>query len=208
MNKPVIIIGNGGHASVLTEILIQQQIQIIGFTAPYFMENQFALEYLGMDEVIKNYNQHEIELVLGIGMLGPNSFREKLFMQFKQWGYSFKTIIHSSAILAPSVELEEGVQVMAGAILQTHVKIADNTIVNTGVIIDHDCKIAEHVHIAPGSKISGNVHIDTSTHIATGVTIINGIKIGSSSLVGAGAVVVKHVSSNKKVYGVPAKEVK
>lgn len=34
MNKPLIIIGNGGHAAVLVEILIAQQRIIIGYTAP------------------------------------------------------------------------------------------------------------------------------------------------------------------------------
>lgn len=207
MNKPLIIIGNGGHASVLAEVLLVQGENILGFTAPAKEENSFGLVYLGTDEVINEYSSDEILLVNGIGMLGPNSFREKLFSKFKEQGYSFKTVIHSSAIIAPSVKLTEGVQIMAGAIIQTGTKVADNTIINTGTIVDHDCQIGAHVHIAPGTKISGAVQIGHSTHIGTGTTIIQGIEIGENCLIGAGSVVIKNIKSYAKAFGVPAKEV-
>lgn len=207
MNKRVIIIGNGGHASVLTEILLQQQVDIIGFTAPTKQENEFQLVYLGDDEAIKNYSSDDVALVMGLGMIRPKSWREKIYCAFKEQGYSFLTVVHPSAIVAPSVYLGEGVQVMAGAIIQTNTKIADNTIVNTGAIVDHDGQIGLHVHIAPGTKISGNVSIGNSTHIGTGTTIIQGIDIGERTLIGAGSVVVKNIGADAKAFGVPAKEV-
>lgn len=207
MNKPLIILGNGGHASVLTEILFAQGREILGFTTPSVEENQFGLNYLGTDDAIFQYKQDEVELVLGLGMLGPHSLREKIFQQLKRHGYSFSTVIHSATIIAPSVQLGEGVQLMAGAIIQTNSVVADNTIVNTCALIDHDCQIGAHVHIAPGTKISGAVQIGNSTHIGTGTTIIQGLEIGAGSLIGAGSVVVKNIKSNSKVYGVPAKEV-
>lgn len=207
MNKPLIILGNGGHASVLTEILLAQNKKIIGFTAPEFENNYFGLAYLGTDDVISQYSPADVELVLGLGMLGPSSVREKIFNDFKERGYSFKTIIHPSAIISPSVRLGEGIQILAGGIIQTSTVIADNTIVNTGTIIDHDGQIGAHVHIAPGAKISGAVQIGNSTHIGTGTTIIQGIEIGDGCLIGAGSVVVKNIKSHVKAFGVPAKEV-
>jgi len=207
MNKPLIILGNGGHASVLTEILFAQDNKIIGFTTPAAEENHFGSAYLGSDDVILQYNPTDIELVLGLGMLGPSSVREKIFNDFKGKGYYFKTLIHPSAIISPSVQLGEGVQILAGAIIQTGTVIADNTIVNTGAIIDHDGKIGAHVHIAPGTKISGAVQIGKSTHIGTGTTIIQSIEIGEGCLIGGGSVVVKNIKSHVKAFGVPAKEV-
>lgn len=201
------MIGNGGHASVLTEILLQQQVDILGFTAPTKQENEFQLVYLGDDDEIKNYSPSEIALVMGLGMIRPNSWREKIYCAFKKQGYDFLTVIHPDAIVSPSANLGEGVQVMAGAIIQTNTKVADNTIVNTGAIVDHDGQIGLHVHIAPGTKISGNVSIGNSTHIGTGTTIIQGIDIGERTLIGAGSVVVKNIGADAKAFGVPAKEV-
>ncbi|WP_342473022.1 acetyltransferase [Metasolibacillus sp. FSL H7-0170] len=207
MNKPLIVIGNGGHASVLTEILLTQGEKIIGFTAPKKEKNLFSIQYLGTDETILNYIPEDIGLVMGLGMIQPLSVRQWMFHHYVNRGYQFKTVIHPSAIIAPSVTVGQGVQIMAGAIIQTNSVIADNSIINTGALLDHDCKIDQHVHIAPGSILSGNVHIQEGTHIGTGVTVIQGIEIGANCLIGAGAVVVKNITSGMKAIGVPAKEV-
>jgi len=207
MNKPIIIIGNGGHASVLTEIILAQGEKILGFTAPTLEKNGFSLPYLGIDEIIQSYPATDIELVLGLWMIQLSPLREKIYNHFRVKGYQFKSIIHPSSIIAPSVKLGHGIQIMAGSIVQTNTTIADNTIINTGALIDHDCQIESHIHIAPGTKISGNVHIQEGTHIGTGATVIQGIHIGENCLIGAGAVVVKNIKSNVKVFGVPAKEV-
>ncbi|WPK12402.1 acetyltransferase [Lysinibacillus louembei] len=207
MSKAVIIIGNGGHASVLTEILLAQKEEIIGFTAPTVEENQFTIPYLGNDEIILSYPITDVELVLGIGMVQPTPLRAKKFDYFHEKGYVFKSVIHPTAIIAPSVKLGYGMQIMAGAIIQTNTKIADNTIINTGALIDHDCHIEQHVHIAPGTKLSGSVHVKKGTHIGVGVTIIQSITIGANCLIGAGSVVVKNVSDGVTALGVPAREV-
>lgn len=207
MNKSIIIIGNGGHAAVLTEILLAQKKKILGFTAPTLEMNCFSLPYLGTDDVILNFNALDVELVLAIGMIQPSPLREKIFNSFHKEKYQFKSVIHPSAIISPSVKLGKGVQIMAGVIIQTNTTIADNSIINTGALIDHDCQIGPHIHIAPGTKISGSVHIQQGTHIGTGSTIIQGIHIGKNCLVGAGAVVVNDIEAGIKAMGVPAKEV-
>lgn len=207
MNKHVIVIGNGGHAAVLVETLLQQGRKIEGYTAPAKETNKFQLDYLGTDSVIASFSPEDVELVLGIGTVNRSSVRKTLFEEFKEMGYTFGKVIHDTAYIAPSVKLGEGVQIMAGVILQSHVEIADNTIINTGTIIDHDTKIFAHVHIAPGTNISGGVKIGEQTLIGTGTTIIQSIEIGKNCLIGAGSVVVKNITQDKRVYGVPAKEV-
>lgn len=207
-NNPVIIIGNGGHASVLTEILVATNREILGFTALSEEENQFGLRYLGLDQCILNFEPNSIELVLGIGTVNVSNIRANIFSFFKNKGYKFANVVHPSTIISPSVKLGEGVQIMAGTVLQTNVSIADNTIVNTSSLLDHDCFICEHVHIAPGCMLSGSVYVGKGSHIGTGTTVIQGIKIGDYCLVGAGSVVLGSLNDYQKAYGVPAKEVK
>lgn len=206
--KPVIIIGNGGHAKVLTEILLLNKQTIIGFTTPQQEKNLFQLPYLGDDDCIFNYAPSDVLLVNGLGSITNTNIRKQLYNQFSSVGYTFPQVIHPRAIVSSYASLGEGVQVMAGAIIQPFTKIADNTIVNTKTSIDHDCIIGSHCHIAPGSVLSGEVEIGDSTHIGTGSTIIQGIKIGEYVLVGAGSLVLKNVPNHTTVYGIPAKEVK
>lgn len=207
MNKPIIIIGNGGHALVITEILIQNHRKILGYTAPEEEKNNFGLPYLGTDEVVLKYNSQEVDLAMGIGSIEPNNIRARIFKEFKEKGYHFTSCIHPKAIISDTATLSEGVQVMAGAIIQPFVQIHNNTIINTGASIDHECSIGENVHITPGAVLSGNVHIESNCHIGTGATVIQGIHIGANSMVAAGAVVVNNIGYNCKVMGVPAKEV-
>lgn len=207
MNKPIIMIGNGGHASVLVEMLISQQREIKGYTAPHEEKNILNLSYFGTDDVITRFDPNEVELVLGLGITGVSTVRKSLYEQFVAKGYTFANVIHPTAILASSVQMGGGIQIMAGAILQTNATIADNTIINTGAIVEHDVVIGSHVHLAPGVTLSGGVSIGDNCHIGTGTSIIQGIKIGNETLIGAGSVVVKNIGARKTAYGVPAKEV-
>jgi sugar O-acyltransferase (sialic acid O-acetyltransferase NeuD family) len=206
-SKPVIIIGNGGHARVLVDILFMQKREIIGYTAPNEENNPYSITYLGGDEEILKYHPQEIELVNALGSVSDTKLRANIFNIFKSKGYRFSTIIHPSAVISETVTLGEGVQIMAGAVIQPFVKIDDNTIVNTSTSIDHDCCIGKHCHIAPGCVLSGGVFVGEGTHIGTGTKIIQNVIIGKNVLIGAGSLVLRSISDNKKVYGSPAKEV-
>ncbi|MEZ2718668.1 acetyltransferase [Niallia circulans] len=208
MSKPVILIGNGGHAGVLTDILLQQHRPIIGFTSPKKQKNSFGIDYLGTDEIVDSYNRLDIELVLCIGSINIPYIRAKMFNQFKAKGYTFASVIDQSAIISPYTKLGEGIQIMKGAVTEPFVEIADNTIINTLSSINHDCKIGKHCHLSPGTTVSGNVKIGDLTHIGTGSTIIQNVQIGSEVLIGAGSVVLRSLRDKSKVFGVPAKEVK
>jgi len=207
MNKPIIMIGNGGHASVLVETLIAQQSELKGYTAPQEEKSFFNLPYLGTDDVIATYDPNEVLLVLGLGTIGVSNLRKSMFEYFVAKGYTFTNVIHPTAIVASSVQVGHGIQIMAGAILQTNISIDANTIINTGTIIDHNGVIGSHVHLAPGVTLSGGVRIGDSCHIGTGTSMIQGITIGNETMVGAGSVVVKNIGDRTTAYGVPAKEV-
>lgn len=205
MNKPVIIIGNGGHASVLIEILGLMDKEIIGYTAPIPSETE--LNYLGNDKEILKYSCQEVELVLGIGTVKASDVRRSLYESLKEKGYNFTTLIHPSAIISKGVKIASGAQIMAGVILQPNVKVGENSIVNTGAQLDHSCVIEQHVHVAPGVVCSGSVTIKEAAHLGTASTVIQDIIVGQKATVGAGAVVVKDVLAHSTVVGVPAREV-
>ena len=209
-NRPVIIIGGGGHARVLISSLKSLRREIIGILHPdtsLIGESIVGIRVLGNDHKVSDYAPDTIELVNGLGSVALPEKRKDIYMKFKKNGYSFAIVIHPYAIVVDDVKIGEGVQIMAGAILQAGCLIGDNTIINTGAIVDHDCKIGAHVHIAPGSVISGGVDIGEMVHIGTGATIIQGMKIGDSAVIGAGSVVIDNVPSNNMFVGVPARKI-
>lgn len=210
MNKPVVILGGGGHAKVLIETLLAASAVIAGIVDPDPKLKETSIlgvPVLGGDEIVSEFPPEEVLLVNGIGSVGAPVRRRELFENFTGAGYRFATVIHPSAIIASDAELGEGAQLMAGVVIQPGCRIGRNAIINTRASIDHDCTIGDHVHVAPGVTLSGGVTIGNSCHIGTAATVIQGITISAGSVVGAGTVVVKDVAAGTTVVGVPAKAV-
>lgn len=206
-SKPVIIIGAGDHAKVLLDILLEQNVNVIGLTDKSISKGTciYGVPVIGDDSEIMKYKTDEIELINGIGSVGNTSLRTKVFVSLKEKGYVFKSVIHPSVIISKRSKIGEGTQLLAGSVVNTEAEIGDNTIINTKTSIDHGCKIGNNCHIAPGCVLSGCVIVGNNTHIGTGSSIIQGIKIGNNVLIGAGSVVLKDIENNSKAYGVPAK---
>ncbi|MGE5397974.1 MAG: acetyltransferase [Chitinophagales bacterium] len=206
MKIPVIVIGSGGHARVLLDILQLLAVPVIGVTD--IIPRQIpGAPYLGNDEAILDYRTDAIQLVNGLGSVNSTRKRRLVFERFSLAGFSFASLIHPSATISPGVRIAEGGQVMAGAVLQPGSNIGANTIVNTRASIDHDCDIGSHVHLAPGVTLSGGVRVGDETHIGTGAVVIQSVKIGSSCLIGAGSLVLKDIPPGSIAYGSPARVV-
>lgn len=198
--KSVIILGAGGHATVLIELLKICRIPILGVVAPTatLLKNNSDIAYLGDDAVLQSdFSPDAVNLVNGLGGTGVsgNLTRQRIFEQCKALGYTFETLVHPSAIVASTVIMQEGVQVMAGAILQPNVFVGANSIINTRASIDHDCTIFDHVHIAPGAILCGNITIQEGVHVGVGANIIQGITVGKHLLVNAGSTVIRDMLS-------------
>ncbi|WP_339670058.1 acetyltransferase [Dasania marina] len=203
MNNPVVILGGGGHASVLMDILQITGREIIGVVDPALVKGSVlsnGVKVLGDDQEIMTYTANDIELVNGVGSLPGQMLRKSLYQKYQQLGYHFTTLIHPSATIAQAVRLAEGVQLMAGTVVQTGSAIGANTIINTRASVDHDCVIAEHCHIAPGAVLCGDVVIAASVHVGPGATIIQGLSLDEGVTVAAGAVVTKNLCANTIVF--------
>ncbi|OGT32170.1 MAG: sugar acetyltransferase [Gammaproteobacteria bacterium RIFCSPHIGHO2_12_FULL_35_23] len=199
MDKQIIIIGAGGHAKVLVDVVKKLNLLVLGMVSLTGEENPiFGIKILGTEPTILQYTAKSISLLNGLGMLpGPkHKIRQQLFEKYKAAGYSFVSVIHPCTIIGLDVQLGEGVQIMAGAVIQPSVVIGNNTIINTKASIDHDCIIGEHCHVAPGATLSGNVIVKNNVHIGTGASIIQGVVIGENSVIAAGATVYKDVLAN------------
>lgn len=201
--KQIFILGGGGHAKVLIDLLKKigrTRMGILDARLPRGLKVH-GVEVCGDEDQLSGLDPSSIDLVLGIGSVDTPHMRSEIFKKFVLSKFSFLPLIHPTAILPEEFEVSEGVQIMAGTILQPGIQIGINTIVNTGCRIDHDCIVGAHCHIAPGVTMSGSVKVGDQVHIGTGAIIIQSIEIGANSFIGAGAIVTKNVPSNSRVYG-------
>lgn len=204
MPKNVVIIGAGGHAKVIADIITKSNDNVIGFLDDNLdIQNKTIYlnkTVLGTTKDIDKYKEYYF--VIGIG---NNNIRENIANSYDLKWY---TAIHPNAIIANEVSIEEGSVAMAGSIINTGTKIGKHCIINTKSSLDHDNIIENYVHISPGATLAGTVHIKEKTWICAGATIINNIAIAKNNIIGAGSVVIKDINKEDSIYvGVPARRV-
>lgn len=214
MSVPVIIVGAGGHAKVLSDALDRSGVTVLGITvkngdksvegAPPWL----AARILGDDSVVEDYAPDTVDLVNGVGSVGRPDARRAVFDRFRHRGYRFRCVVHPHSVVAADVSMEQGTQIMAGVVVQPGCALGENLILNTRCSVDHDCTIGAHVHIAPGATLSGSVTVGAESHIGTGASVIQGIRIGARVVIAAGAAVVGDVPDGVTVAGCPAHEVR
>ncbi|HSV88017.1 MAG TPA: NeuD/PglB/VioB family sugar acetyltransferase [Bacteroidales bacterium] len=212
MKQDIILVGSGGHAKVVVDIMDEMgSFNIVGITSKELNPGSVFQGYpvLGNDSVLSEYQRRGIKYVaMGIGGYRDNSQRKNVFEFIKALGLSFINIIHPSAIVSKTVKLGEGVVIFPGAVLNTDVFVGNNTIIATGSTIDHETEIGNHVLVSAGVTVGAYSKIEDNVLIALGAKIISGVYIKANALVAAGAVVVKDVEKSERVFGIPAKPLK
>lgn len=199
----VIIIGAGGHAKVVADILRAQGIHVLGYLDDNMSlhgQQRLGLPVLGSVDNYRDFNTDG--LVIGIG---SNAVRRSLAKRLSDVPSSlWINAVHPQAVVAPSVQLGVGVVIAAGAVVNPDVVIGDHVIINTGATVDHDCIIGCCAHIGPGVRLAGNVQIDDECFIGIGAVAIPGCHIGAGAVVGAGSVVISDIPAGVTAKGVPA----
>ena len=201
-DRPVIVLGSGGHAAVVISTLHRLGAQILGATS---RNDRVGVEILGVrvigdDQEIFRQKSTEFTIANGIGMpIVERSTRQVCAEKMRKKGYSFRAVVDPTAVIAHEVRLAEGIQILSGAIIQPRVSIGRDTIVNTGARIDHDCEIGINCHVCPGTILAGHVQVGQGSIIGAGTTVIPGVKIGAGSLIAAGSVIFKDVPSGSRI---------
>jgi sugar O-acyltransferase (sialic acid O-acetyltransferase NeuD family) len=206
-DRPVIVLGGGGHARVLLDLLLELKATIIGVTTADGKGDPPlpGINILGKDDAVARHSPAEVQLVNAIGIATASDFRKRLQEQFATQGYRFPVLIHPGASISRFATLAEGCQIMAGCVIQAGAQIGRGTIVNTMASVDHDCRIGEFVHIAPGAHLSGCVTVGDCSLIGTGSSVIQDVRIGAMCTIGAGSAVVRDISHGQRVGGSPAR---
>lgn len=199
-SDPVVIIGAGGHARVIADILVCQGRRVIGVLDDASAARCGELPRLGEVSDAKLWLE-KAEFVVGIG---SNETRQRIVESLPQ-ELRFATVVHPRAVLAKEVEVGVGSVLMAGVVVNPGTVIGKHCIINTLASVDHDCVLDDYVHISPGATIAGTVHVGRRTWICVGASVVNNLNICNDVIVGAGGAVIQDISIPGTYVGVPAK---
>ncbi|MBK7503882.1 MAG: acetyltransferase [Bacteroidetes bacterium] len=174
------------------------------FEVQYFDDDYISnnLPSIPFNHFKDNILKYEWLITLGYKHL---PLKQKLLNTIKENGGSFFSMIHKSAYVAPSANINEGVVVYPLCNIDKDVVIKECSLINNSVIISHNTTIGQCCYISPGVTISGNVSIGDGTFIGAGTIIANGITIGNNVVIGIGSVITKNIEDRMNVIGNPLK---
>jgi UDP-3-O-[3-hydroxymyristoyl] glucosamine N-acyltransferase len=136
------------------------------------------------------------------------------------------SVVHSSARIAETAILEEGVSIGQNTIIEHNVVIhkntsigqnciiRSNTVIGAGVKTDnlvhiaHNCNIGKNCILTACTELSGGVFLGENVWVGPNSSIKEKVLIGMNSLIGIGSVVRKNVDENSVVSGSPARFIK
>ena len=207
VKENVIVLGAGGHAKVVIEIL-----QANGETVDYCVSGTHGPDTCAGVSVLEGDEHLPLLRQRGYGRafvaIGSNASRQRMADVVRRVGFQLINAISAHAVISPSVRLGGGIAVMAGAVINAASVIEDLVIINTGATIDHDCHIGSGAHIGPQCALAGKVTVGEGTFLGTGAKAIPGIQIGRRGTVGAGAVLIRNIPDGAVAVGVPARVIR
>lgn len=191
ISRPIYLLGAGGHAKVIVDMLI-----LIGAKIGGYHDYQSA-EWI--DNInIPRISDGEINSLckqksqLCMAFLGRNAedLKKRLdkMKAYQLQGAIFPIIIHPKSIVSESAKLMSGVQVLAGAVINALSTINNGAVINTGSIVEHDVIIGNGVHIAPRSTVLGAAQIGDNSYLGSGCTIIQGCSLKENSFIKSGLI--------------------
>lgn len=206
-DRPVVVIGAGGHALVVTETLRAAGRRVRGWVsnggpaaAPM---TRLGLESLGGDDALRRIVADGTDDVFVA--IGDNQRRAAITDELSSAGARFAPAISPAATVSPTAAIAPGVLVMPGAVVNALAELGPGVIVNTGASVDHECIVGAFAHLAPRSALAGSVQVGDGAFVGIGAVVIPGRSLGAWSVVGAGAVVIDDVPEGATAVGVPAR---
>lgn len=207
--KEIVVIGSGGHASSVIDILQQlKDWNIHGVVSVNLKKSEtfHGIIVLGDDTVFGELIHNQYSFVIAVGQILSSLTRVKIFNQLLELGARLPVIISADAYVSQNATIGKGTMIFHRVVINANVQIGNNCIINNASLIEHDTIIGSHTHISTGAIVNGNVSIGDHCFIGSGSVIANNIKICDEVIIGAGAVVISDINEPGIYFGNPARK--
>ena len=203
--RPVVLLGGGGHAAVCADVLTACGWTVEGYFGPP-ETSESDLTRLGSDEDIRYWiGDPRPDLFVAVG---DNALRLRLTDLARDAGWRIPPAVSPRAAVSPSATIGRGALVMPGAILNAWSRVGEGAIVNSGAVVEHHVQLGQMSHVAPHATLTGRVVVGERAFVGAGATVIPGVRVGDQCVVGAGATVTRDIASGLVVVGTPARPVR
>lgn len=205
MPEGLVILGTRSFAEEVADLAEQCGHEVVAFVENWERE-RCSKPMLGKDVVWIDDSDALARDHAALCALGTTK-RRGYVEQATAHGFGFATLVHPSAMVAPSAELGPGAIVAAGAVIAAQARIGAHVIVNRGALVGHHTQVGDYVTISPGANVAGRVTIGEQTYVGMAAVVLDHRAVGAGAVVGAGALVTRDVAGRTRVQGLPARVV-
>ena len=199
----IIIFGTGKGAIIATKYFrYDTDHEIVAYTThkAYVTAETFNdRPVVAFEDINEKYPPSDHQLFAPMGYDEMNKFRERIFNEGKQKGYTFATYVHSSVKTIEPLNIGENCFILENQSINLAVKIGNNVTLWSANQIGDRSIIDDHVWISSHVCISGDVHIKRYSVLAVNCTISNNVVVEEENFIGAAALITKSTQP-KEVY--------
>ena len=205
MDKPLILVGGGGHCKSVLDAAESAGFRILGvLDKPETLGKQvLSTKVIGTDDDIPYYVD-KAEFLISVGFIKDPSIRIRLYETIKKVGGELAIVIASTAHVSQYAIIGEGTVVLHHALVNAGAKVGNNVILNSTSVIEHDAEIGDHTHISTGTIVNGNCKIGRRCFVGSQSVLSNSISIGDDIVIGAGSFIRKSIMRKGVYWGNPA----
>ena len=205
MQKNAIIVGGSGYArEVISIVKSMNSYNLIGYTDVKDSGDLFGVKYIGDEEELNSIIKITNLAILGIGQQQNPALKIRLVEQYKNFGFTFLTVVAPSSIIGENVDIGEGSIIRENSFISIGSRIGKFSTISDGVCVSYDSTIGDYTNISLGVNVGINAIIGNSVLIGIGSTVMNDVSICDNCLIGAGSLVLKDCAESGIYFGVPA----
>lgn len=163
----LLILGAGGYGQTIADIARQ----LGRYAQVCFLDDaKVGEDVLGKCFEYLNFADNATQFYPAFG---NNAGRIQWLDRFLEKGISVPVLIHPTAYVSPTAQIQQGSVILPKAVVNTSCVIKKGCIVNCGAIVDHGCVLEEGVHVAPGAIIKAENRIPSCAKVESGEVVQN-----------------------------------
>lgn len=205
--KRIIIVGAGGFGR---EVLHwagaawpAEASKIAGFLSndPHKLEGyDKVVPILGSPDDFNRRPGDGLVLAIGIPVV-----RRQVTESLLARGCEFLTLIHPTAIVAPTAQIAAGAVICPYAIISDAARVGSFAVLNYHSSLGHDASVGDFAVLSPYATLGGGAVIQDDVFLGLHASVGPGKQVGAGSKVSANACALEDTPCHSLVFGVPGK---
>ena len=203
----ILIVGAGGFGREVLhwarDAWPEKSSRIAGFLSA---ERDRLTCHDGSLEIIADPDRYEPQagdaLLLAIGI---PIVRRQVAESLASRGATFLTLVHPTAIVAPTAAIGEGSIICPYAIVSDSARVGAFVLMNYHSSLGHDASAGNHAVLSPYATLGGNAHIGDDVFMGLHASVGPGRRIGAHSKVSANSCALSDAPPESIIYGAPGR---